>query len=117
MEKKSPTVEEYVAARNTPVRVTFEKLRRLVKSTLPEAEEGMKWGVPTYSGSDGQPLVYLYGGKDHINLGFIRGAELKAPNELLEGRGKSTRIIRINSSDAIPKKEIRSLLCQSAKLP
>lgn len=102
--------------RNGPFRATLEALRLLVKSALPELAEGMKWGAPVYSGSDGHPLVYLYGGKDHANLGFLLGAELDDPDELLKGSGKSTRTIKIYSSDEIPKKEIRNLLRQSAKL-
>lgn len=77
----------------------------------------MKWGVPTYSGSNGQPLVYLYGGKKHVNLGFLFGDGLDDnPNKILKGSGKPSRHIEICSSNEIPKKEIRSLLRQSAQL-
>ena len=87
-----------------------------MKATLPEVTEGMKWGAPVYIGRDGEPLVYLYGGKDHANLGFLRGAELNDPDELLGGRGKATRTVKIYASDEIPRKEIRNLLRQSARL-
>ena len=114
--KESQSVEDYVAARTAPVRATLEALRLLVKSTLPELTEGMKWGAPVYRGPDGQPLIYLYGGKGHVNLGFLRGAELDDPDKLLEGSGKPSRTIRVQSSQEIPKKEIRKLLRQSARL-
>jgi hypothetical protein len=110
-------VETYVAARSKRVRATLEELRTLVKSTLPGVTEGMKWGAPVYSRPDGCPLVYLYGGKDHANLGFLRGAELDDPDELLEGTGVSGRHIKVYPSDEIPTKPIRALLRQSAKLP
>jgi len=111
--KKSQTVEDYVAARSASVRATLEALRLLIKSTLPDTTEGMKWGAPVYRGSDDHPLVYLYGGKNHANLGFLRGAELDDPNKLLQGSGKSGRHIKINSSAEIQKEKIRTLLLQS----
>lgn len=116
MAKKPLTVEQYVAARNAPVRATLEALRKLLKATLPEATEEMKWGGPALIGADGQALVYLYGGKDHVNLGFLRAAELDDPANLLEGSAKPSKHIKIRSREEIPEKEIRALLLQSAKL-
>ncbi len=117
MAKKPSTVDEYVAAKNAPIRATLEALRKLVRSTLPKTTEAMKWGVPTVFGPDGQPLVYLYGGKDHVNLGFLRGDELDDPGELLKGSGKPSKHVEIGSRDEIPEKAVRALLRQSARLP
>ena len=116
MAKKTPSVEEYVAARPAPVRATLEALRSLVKSELDGVTEGMKWGAPSYIASTGEALVYLYGGKDHVNLGFLRGAELDDPGKLLKGSGKPSKHIEIRSKDGIPEKEIRAFLRQCARL-
>ena len=110
------TVEQYVAARSKPVRETLKALRQLVKSTLPSLGEGMKWGAPVYSKPTGAPLAYLYGGKDHANLGFLRGAELDDPDNLLEGSGVSGRHIKVFAGQPLPRKQIQSLLRQSMKL-
>ena len=115
MAKKTPTVDQYVAAKNAPVRASLEALRELVRSTLPKTTEAMKWGVPTVFGPDGQPLVYFYGGKDHVNLGFLRGDELDDPDRLLKGSGKPSKHVKIGSRDQIPEKAIRALLRQSAR--
>lgn len=116
MAKKAPTVDQYVTAKSAPVRATLEALRELVRSTLSNTTEEMKWGVPTVFGPDGEPLVYLYGGKDHVNLGFLRGDELDDPGKLLKGSGKPSKHIKIGSRDGIPEKAICALLRQSAKL-
>ncbi len=116
MAKKTQTVDEYIADRDESVREILVSLRQLLKATLPKVVEGMKWGAPVYCESGGEPLVYLYGGKDHANLGLLRGAELDDPGELLEGSGKSTRIIKLFPGDEIPKKALRRLLRQGAKL-
>ncbi len=115
MAKKSPTVEQYIAERTAPIRTVLEALRLLLKSTLPGSTEGMKWGAPIYGDPDGRPLVYLYGGKDHVNLGFLRGAELDDPDELLGGSGKSTRTLKIYPGDDIPQEAIRIFLNQCAE--
>lgn len=116
MTNKKQSVEEYVSARSAPVRKILNALRRLVKSTLPDVTEAMKWGAPVYSTPDGHALIYIYGGKDHANLGFLRGAELDDPSKLLAGSGKSGRHIKIYSRNEIPEEDIRVLLHQSANL-
>ena len=102
------TVDAYVALKPKAVREVLETLRGLVKTTWPEAVEGMKWGAPVYAAPDAEPLVYLYGGRDHANLGFIKGAELDDPDGLLEGKGKSGRHVKCypgetHDSDALAK--------------
>ena len=108
MAKTLPTAEAYVSARAERVRTTLEELRKLVKSTLPGVTEGMKWGAPVCSEPEGCPVVYLYGGKDHANLGFLRGTELDDPDELLEGTGVSGRHVKIYPGDEDPRSDPRS---------
>ena len=79
MAEAPETVDDYIAARSAPVRATLEALRTLVHTALPGAVEGMKWGAPVFSNANGQVVVYLYGGKDHANLGFTKGVELEDP--------------------------------------
>ena len=112
MAKPVQTVDSYIAARSPPVRATLKSLRELIHATLPEIEEGMKWGAPVFLDSNGVPVVYLYGGKDHANLGFIHGAELDDPKGLLQGRGESGRHVEIYPDETIPKAALKKLLRQ-----
>ncbi len=57
MPKSLQTVDDYIAARSKPVRATLESLRRLVRKTLPETTEGMKWGAPVFCGARGNPCI------------------------------------------------------------
>ncbi len=100
MQRTPDTVDEYVALRPKAVRKVLEDLRALVTKTWPEAEEGMKWGAPVYAAPGTEPLIYLYGGRDHANLGFIKGAELDDPDGLLEGKGKSGRHVKCYPGEA-----------------
>lgn len=109
------TIEDYVAARRGPVAELLEALRQLVKATLPEAKEGMKWGAPVFFDARGEPIIYLYGGRDHANLGFVQGAELKDPEGILEGTGKSGRHVKVFPGEPIPGDVLKALIRQSAK--
>ena len=95
MTKPEKTVEGYIAERNAPVQALLVRLRALVLATLDEPKEVMKWGAPVYVNSYGKEVIYLYGGKDHANLGFVHGADLSDPKRLLKGTGKSGRHVKV----------------------
>lgn len=116
MAKHEQTVEEYVSERSDEVQAVLESLRKLVEGALPHATLGMKWGAPVFSNSHGTPVIYLYGGKDHANLGFVRGAELDDPNGLLKGSGKEGRHVKIYPNDKVPKKDLKALIHQCASM-
>lgn len=105
-------VDDYIAARSAPVRATLEALRTLVHTALPGADEGMKWGAPVFSNANGQAVVYLYGGKDHANLGFTKGVELEDPENLLQGRGDSGRHVKVFPHEAVPEAVLTALVKQ-----
>lgn len=114
--KSVETVDSYIAARSAPVRATLEALREFVHKTLPEAAEGMKWGAPVFFNASGKPVVYLYGGVDHANLGFLHGAQLDDPDRILKGNGVSGRHVKFYPDEAISKVTLEKLLRQCAKL-
>ncbi|MEX3007214.1 DUF1801 domain-containing protein [Hoeflea sp. TYP-13] len=116
MAKQTQTVDSYIAARSAPVQSMLIALRKLIQTTLPEAKEGMKWGAPVYFDRNQLPICYLYGGKDHANLGFVRGSELDAPEGLLKGQGEKGRHVEIYPDKAFPKAELTVLLKQCIEL-
>ena len=48
--KKPTTADEYFAGHTGVVRDVLMALRSLVKTTLPKATEGFKWGAPSDNG-------------------------------------------------------------------
>jgi hypothetical protein len=46
-------------------------------------------------------FAYVDAFKDHVNVGFFRGAELEDPARLLEGTGKYMRHVKLRPDDAI----------------
>ena len=116
MTARSKPVDDYMKARAEPVRAVLEALEDLVLSAFPEVDLGMKWGAPVFLTKTGVPFAYLYGGKDHANLGFLRGAELDDPDKLLEGRGKSGRHIKVFAAADIRPEAYLHLLGQALNL-
>lgn len=114
MSAKTQTVDDYIAKRPEPVSDLLKRLRAFVNETLAEASEGMKWGAPVFFNAKDHPVIYLYGGRDHANLGFIRGAELKDPERILEGKGKQGRHVKIFPGKPIPKGVLKALIKQCA---
>ncbi len=43
------TVDEYILAFPEPVRTKLQELRRLIRDAAPDAEEPIKYGMPTFT--------------------------------------------------------------------
>ena len=97
--KPASRVDTYVKKLPPETRAVVEALRRLIFDLAPNAREELKWGQPWYAGSKG--VCYVAAFKDHVNLGFARGAELPDPAGRLEGTGKGMRHVKIRSAKEI----------------
>ncbi len=105
------TVDDYINGARASVKETLQAARALILETVPAIEEFMKWGTPTYRLPEGEPLFYLYGGKDHVNMGFILGAQLEDPNGLLRGEGKKDSLhVHLSSPADVKKAPIKKLI-------
>lgn len=60
-------VDHYIAAFPSEVREILQKIRTLVKKTVPGSVEGFAYQMPSYQ-LNGKPLVYFAGYKNHIGL-------------------------------------------------
>ena len=61
------TVDGYIAGFDGRVKARLEQMRKVVRETVPDAEESMSYCMPAYK-LRGKPLVY-YGGYPH-HIGF-----------------------------------------------
>lgn len=110
---KGKSVDAIIKNLNPQKKALAEKLRAIVKKTLPNAEETIKWGNITYL-LDGKNLAWLLFYRDHVDLGFFMGAKLRS--RLLEGTGKGLRHIKVRTPANINVPEFSRLLKQAAKL-
>jgi len=110
---KGKSIEEILKKFDPEKKATANKLRTIVKKTLPDAEETIKWGNITYL-YNGKNLCWICAYQNHLDFGFFQGAKLKSP--LLEGTGKGLRHIKIRTKEDINEKEIGRLLRETAGL-
>ena len=72
--EKPLTVDEYIARQPDGVRPELLQVRDALRAALPNAEERISWGMPTYW--QGRNLIHFAANKHHI--GLYPGAEAVA---------------------------------------
>ena len=99
-------------------------VHRLVVETLPgvrysvdRTDATIGYGARQF-GYDGWGMAALMPHSTWLTLAFFRGAELKDPQRLVEGTGKSVRHVKIRSVEelGVRREAIRCLLQEAARL-
>lgn len=90
------------------------ELRTLIKTTVPDAEETLKWGQPCYSRNG--LFCYLQRAKQHVTLGFQRGAQMRDPQGVLQGSGKLMRHLRFGRDAEIDEAQCSALIREAIRL-
>ncbi len=99
-------VTEYINKQQLPQKEILQKLRNIFQKTLPNCEEKMHWGVPTYAGGK----FYLAAMKHRVHVGFaITGLDEDDVSKF-EGSGKTMRHIKIPTVEEIDEPELVKLI-------
>jgi uncharacterized protein YdhG (YjbR/CyaY superfamily) len=61
------TVDEYIGAQPEALRPKLQQVRAAIRKAVPEAQEGLGYGMPGYK-FNGKPLLYFAGFKQHYSL-------------------------------------------------
>lgn len=69
-------------------------LSKLVKATAPDFTPTVKWGQGCWVFED-SPKVYIHAEPDHLHFGFFAGSKLQDPEQLLVGKGKHVRHVKV----------------------
>jgi uncharacterized protein YdhG (YjbR/CyaY superfamily) len=84
-------VSEYIYKQKSPQKEVLQELRRIFQRTLPNCEEKMRWGVPTFAAGK----FYMAAMKNRVHVGFAITGLSKDELSLFEGTGKTMRHIKI----------------------
>ncbi len=86
------------------------RLRKLIRSAVPETTEEWKWGTAVWSQNGTVCSAGAF--KDHVKLNFFQGASLKDPKHLFNSglEAKGTRAIDFREGDAINEPALRDLV-------
>ncbi|WP_440771337.1 iron chaperone [Natronorubrum sp. DTA28] len=112
---KLKDVDSYIANADTEARQTLEELREIIKSTVPEAEEGISYNVPFYTFHGTH--VGISAAKNHVTFGIGADALQSEDRTMLEEKGYKTgkETIQIRYDQAVPTTEITQLLEEKAE--
>jgi|SRR5579884_4214771 len=112
MTKGAPkSVDEYIAAQPEPLRPKLEQVRAAIRSAVPEALEGIGYGIPGYK-LHGKPMLYFAGFKAHYSLFAASGSFFATLKDELRGYDLRKGTIRFPLIEPVPVK----LISRIAKL-
>ena len=91
-------------------------LAGLIRSTVPDAEEGIYHQMPSWAlPKGGRIFVHVAVYTNHANLGVGHGTRFADPDGLLEGSGRSHRFVRVSAPGAVPKAKLVAFVRQAAR--
>ena len=97
--KAPETIGEYIAEQPKMTQLYLKEVWNAIRSALPEAEERISWGMPTFWKEHN--IIHFAGSKNHV--GLYPGPEAVAEfANRLEGYKTSKGTIRFPYSDSLP---------------
>ena len=113
--EKPKTVKEYIANASPEGVKIMNKLRSIIKSTVPEVEERIAWNVPnyTYHGI----LCGFAAYTNHISFGVGSSGLSAADRDEFNNQGYTTgkATIQIKFEQSVPEKLIKKVILSGAK--
>jgi len=101
--------DEYLAGLPAPEQAELERIRRFVRNTVPEAEEGTSYGLPAFKYKD-RPLLGIRASKNHLSVFPFSPEAVEAARESLAGFDLSKGTVRFTADNPIPDAALEQLL-------
>lgn len=116
-----PTPDEFLSGFPPTVQDLAQRLRRLVKRTVPSATEAVYpgWNLIGYRVKASRRDAYfgfVAPLDDRVLLGFEHGILLSDPSHLLGGAGKQVRHVTIRRAEDIRPNELAALISEAARI-
>ena len=108
-------VDSYIAGSGREARPKLKEIRKIIRSAVPKAEEGISWGVPFYKYRG--LLAGFAAFEKHVSFGFafaLRGKDRKTLEEKGYKTGKKT--VQIRFDQKAPAAVIKRILREKAKM-
>jgi uncharacterized protein YdhG (YjbR/CyaY superfamily) len=94
-------MDEYLGGLPPPQRDALERVRAVVTKVVPEAEEGVSYGMPAFI-CDGRPLLGFRVAKNHLSVFPFSPAAIESVKDRLDGFQLSKGTIRFTPEDPVP---------------
>jgi len=108
-QRRHPAVEAWFATPPAALRAIARQWFEVVRSCGPDVVEVLHDGHPTAC-VENLAFSYVNAFKDHVNVGFFLGANLRDPAALLEGAGKFMRHVKVRPDANIDEAALRELI-------
>ena len=102
-------IDAYLTGIEEPKRSTLEQLRRTIHEVVPDAEEGMSYGLPAFR-LRGKVVAGFAAFKNHLSYLPHSGSVFPAMKEALDGYEHSTGALRFPVDAPLPKELVEQLV-------
>ena len=109
--KNYTSFSEWKNDQTTKNQKLITEVSKVIKNTAPHLDKVVKWGQGCWT-EDKNHKIFIHCEPDYIQLGFYIGSQLKDPKNLLQGKGKYVRHIKIHSNKNIDKEAFKELIEQ-----
>ena len=109
------TFDDVIAQATPEIQALAHGARQLLADVMPGITE-VPWARQKIAGYGVGPkkmsehFCYIAPFKKHLNLGFLYGAHLPDPEELLEGKGADLRHVKIRKAEDLAQPALRQLV-------
>ena len=102
-------IDSYLDGLEQPKRVTLERLRQTILAILPEAEQGISYGLPAFR-VGGKVVAGFAAFKQHLSYLPHSGSVFPELGDDLRGYVTSTGALRFGIEDGLPAPLVRKLI-------
>ena len=107
--KRDPAIEVWMHKHAGQLGAIAQRWFEVMRACGDDVRELLHDGHPTACVGDAA-FGYVNAFKDHVNVGFFRGAEIADPHRILEGTGKFMRHVKLRSQDEVDSMALRNLI-------
>ena len=115
MQSKAPTVAAYLAERDPKTRAALTKVRALLRAHLPDADESMAFGMPSYGLGD-VPVAAFAAQKSHLCLYLCCTTVVAKHRAAFKGLSMGKSCIRFQAIEQLPMAAVKRILAESNAL-
>jgi uncharacterized protein YdhG (YjbR/CyaY superfamily) len=107
-------VDAYIAKQPIAAQPVLQRVRRIIRKVLPDAEETISYQIPTYK-RDGQYVVYFAGWKKHWSLYPVTERVRANLASELAAYELSKGTVRFPLADPVPAKLVERIVRELAR--
>jgi hypothetical protein len=113
------TVDSVMNGHAPPVREIVERLRAIIRETVPEAAESANpvWHSLSYKHPESGYFCGIFPLANRVDVAFEFGVLLPDPEGVLEGTGKQVRYLRLRDEHDLRVAAFKRLLIEAINLP